>query len=401
VTAANQKRILTMNKGSATLKSDLYDAGDREDLLLSISVDQAGATGSHLKIADPKGTALLVAPVAAADHNAALELMFAWLGENGFLAELAAVGHRLVHGGPKYKDPQKVTPEFLTEIRKLVPLDPDHLPAAIEGIEFIAAKFPELPQVACFDTAFHRTLPTVARMYALPRRFYDQGIVRYGFHGLSYEYVMHELRGIDAQLASGRVIIAHLGSGASIVAVKDGKSIDTSMGFTPLEGLVMATRSGDVDPGAVLYLLDHTPKKISAKEMDALLNKQSGLLGVSETSGDMRVLLDAMQRDSRAAEAVELFCYRAKKYVGAYAAVLGGLDALVFTGGIGEHAPAVRARICDGLDFLGIQLHAASNGPDAGLISSPGSRVPVRVIKTNEDLMIARHVLATLGWAAE
>ena len=399
MTAANQKRILTMNKGSATLKSDLYEAGEREDLLLSISVDQVGASGSHLKIADAKGAALLVSPVAAGDHNAALELIFAWLGRHGFLAELAAVGHRLVHGGPKYKDPQRVTPEFLAEIRKLIPLDPDHLPAAIEGIEFIAAKFPGLPQVACFDTAFHRTLPAVARMYALPRRFYDQGIVRYGFHGLSYEYVMHELGRLDAQLASGRVIIAHLGSGAGMVAVKDGKSIDTSMGFTPLEGLVMATRSGDVDPGAVLYLLDHTTKKISAKEMDALLNKQSGLLGVSETSGDMRVLLDAMQRDSRAAEAVELFCYRAKKYIGAYAAVLGGLEALIFTGGIGEHAPPVRARICDGLDFLGIQLHAASNEADAALISSPESRVQVRVIKTNEDLMIARHVLATLGWA--
>jgi acetate kinase len=388
-----------MNKGSATLKSDLYEAGDHEDLLLSISVDQAGATGSHLKIADPKGTALLVSPVAAGDHNAALETMFAWLSEHGFLTQLAAVGHRLVHGGSKYGDPQRVTPEFLAEIRKLIPLDPDHLPAAIEGIEFIAGKFPDLPQVACFDTAFHRTLPTVARMYALPRRFYDQGIVRYGFHGLSYEYVMLELRALDAQLASGRVIIAHLGSGASMVAVKDGMSIDTSMGFTPLEGLVMATRSGDVDPGAVLYLLDHTAEKMSAKEMDALLNKQSGLLGVSETSGDMRILLDAMRRDPRAAEAVDLFCYRAKKYIGAYAAVLRGLDALVFTGGIGEHAPAVRARICDGLDFLGIRLDASRNEADAALISSPESRASVRVIKTNEDLMIARHVLATLGWA--
>jgi acetate kinase len=374
VTETNQKRILTMNKGSSTLKSDLYEAGDQEDLLLSISVDQAGATGSHLKIADPKGTALLISPVAAGDHNAALETMFAWLGEHGFLAQLAAVGHRLVHGGSKYRDPQRATPEFLAEIRKLIPLDPDHLPAAIEGIEFIAGKFPDLPQVACFDTAFHRTLPTVARMYALPRRFYDQGIVRYGFHGLSYEYVMLELRALDAQLAAGRVIIAHLGSGASMVAVKAGKSVDTSMGFTPLEGLVMATRSGDVDPGAVLYLLDHTATKMSAKEMDALLNKQSGLSGVSETSGDMRVLLDAMCRDSRAAEAVDLFCYRAKKYIGAYAAVLGGLDVLVFTGGIGEHAPAVRARICDGLDFLGIRLDASRNEADAALISSPAGR---------------------------
>jgi acetate kinase len=388
-----------MNKGSATLKSDLYETGDREELLLSIFVDQAGATGSHLKIVDPGGTALLGSPIAAGDHNAALEVMFAWLGGHGFLGELAAVGHRLVHGGSKYKDPQRVTPQFLSEITKLVPLDPDHLPAAIQGIRFIAGKFPDLPQVACFDTAFHRTLPTVARMYALPRRFYDQGIVRYGFHGLSYEYIMQELRKIDARLASGRVIIAHLGSGASIVAVKDGKSIDTSMGFTPLEGLVMATRSGDVDPGAVLYLLDHTEKKMSAKEMDAVLNKQSGLLGVSETSGDMRILLDAVKHDSRAAEAVDLFCYRAKKYIGAYAAALGGLDVLVLTGGIGERASTIRARICEGLDFLGVRLDTANNEADAAVISAPESRVTIRVIKTNEDLMIARHVLATLGWA--
>jgi acetate kinase len=399
--APHQKRILTMNRGSSTLKSALYNAGSREELLLSMTVDQAadhtGDSGGRLKIADPNGTSVFESTGNCGDVNAALEAMLSWLGEHGFLSELAAVGHRLVQGGPRHKDPVQITPEFLDEIEQLIPLDPDHLPAAIQGIKFIASKFPELPQVACFDTAFHRSIPKVASMYALPRRLYDQGIRRYGFHGLSYEYVMGELRALEGELANGRVIIAHLGSGASMVAVQDGKSVDTSMGFTPLEGLVMATRSGDVDPGALIHLFEH--EKMSAKGMSTLLNKQSGLLGVSETSSDMKVLIDNVPRDDRAREAVDLFCYRAKKYVGAYSAVLGGLDVLVFTGGIGEHAPSVRNQICDGLDFLGIHLDAKRNEANAGLISSPESRVKVRVVQTNEDLMIARHVASVLGWA--
>jgi acetate kinase len=399
--APHQKRILTMNRGSSTLKSALYNAGSREELLLSMTVDQAadhtGDSGGRLKIADPNGTSVFESTGNCGDVNAALEAMLSWLGEHGFLSELAAVGHRLVQGGPRHKDPVQITPEFLDEIEQLIPLDPDHLPAAIQGIKFIASKFPELPQVACFDTAFHRSIPKVASMYALPRRLYDQGIRRYGFHGLSYEYVMGELRALEGELANGRVIIAHLGSGASMVAVQDGKSVDTSMGFTPLEGLVMATRSGDVDPGALIHLFEH--QKMSAKGMSTLLNKQSGLLGVSETSSDMKVLIDNVPRDDRAREAVDLFCYRAKKYVGAYSAVLGGLDVLVFTGGIGEHAPSVRNQICDGLDFLGVHLDVKRNEANAGLISSPESRVKVRVVQTNEDLMIARHVASVLGWA--
>jgi acetate kinase len=396
VTGPLQRRILTMNRGSATLKAALYEAGDHEAPQLSMTVDQAGSSGDRLKITDPRGAALLDSPVDPSDPDIALEVMFAWLGGHEFLSGLAAAGHRLVHGGSRYREPQRITPEFLTEIEQLIPLDPDHMPAAIRGIKFIAKKFPELPQVACFDTAFHTSLPKVARMYALPGNLYDQGILRYGFHGLSYEYVMGELRELEGKIARGRVIIAHLGNGASMVAVKDGESIDTSMGFTPLEGLVMGTRSGDVDPGLLLYLLEQ--KKMSAKEMSTMLNKESGLLGVSETSGDMRNLLDKMQQDSRAGEAVELFCYRAKKYIGAYAAVLGGLDVLVFAGGIGERAPVVRKGICDGLDFLGVRLDAPSNEANAALISSPASGVKVRVIKTNEDLMIVRHVLSKLGW---
>ncbi len=264
MTVPLQERILTMNRGSATLKSALYETGDHDDLLLSMKIDQAGASNGRLKIKDPTGTTLLDSAVDSEESTAGLEAMFAWLAEHGFLAQLGAAGHRLVHGGSRYKDPQRITLEFLSQIEQLVPLDPDHLPAAIRGIQFIARKFPKLPQVACFDTAFHSSLPKVARMYALPRDRYDQGILRYGFHGLSFEYIMGELRALEGNLADGRVIIAHLGSGASMVAVKDGKSIDTSMGFTPLEGLVMATRCGDIDPGALLYLLEQ--EKISAKE---------------------------------------------------------------------------------------------------------------------------------------
>ncbi len=392
-----QRRVLTMNRGSSTLKSTLYETAGQIEPLLAISVDQAIASGSRLKIADSKGRILLDTFLASGESNAAVEAMLDWLGAHGYLNGLAAVGHRLVHGGSKYREPQRVTAEFMTEIEKIAPLDPDHLPAAIRGIQFVSAKLPHVPQVACFDTAFHRTLPQVARMYALPRNLYEQGIVRYGFHGLSYEYIMSELARFEGMLADGRVIIAHLGSGASMAAVKDGKSIDTSMGFVPLEGLVMATRSGDVDPGVLLYLLEQ--EKMPARELSAMLNKKSGLLGVSETSGDMRVLLENSGEDARAADAVELFCYRAKKYIGAYAAALGGLDLLIFTGGIGEHAPAVRKRICDNLDFLGIHLDGAANDANAAVISTADSRARVRVIETNEDLMIVRHVVSLLGWS--
>jgi acetate kinase len=398
VAAQHPKCILTMNRGSATLKAALFEAENRNELLLSMTVDRAGASGDQLKIADPSGTTLLDSPVDGGDSDAALEAMFAWLGEHEFLAQLTAAGHRLVQGGTRYMEPQRINPEFMKEMEQIAALDPDHMPAAIRGIQFVERKLPKLPQVACFDTAFHRSLPEVARMYALPRRLYDQGIHRYGFHGLSYEYIMGELHALDEKLVNGRVIIAHLGSGASMVAVKAGKSIDTSMGFTPLEGLVMATRSGDVDPGLLVYLLTH--EKMSPKEISKLLNKESGLLGVSGATADMRDLLDRASRDAHAAEAIDLFCYRAKKYIGAYAAALGGLDVLVFTGGIGERAPAIRERICDGLDFLGIHLDATRNAANTSLISSASgadSRVHVRVMKTNEDWMIVHHVIQVLG----
>ena len=377
------------------MKSTLYEIGVRQEALLSISVAYSGTTSARLKITDASSATLLDSSVRGPDSNAALEAIFAWLDKHQYLSGLQAAGHRLVHGGARYTEPQRVTPKFLSALKTLVPLDPDHLPAAIKGIQFVARKFPKLAQVACFDTAFHSPLPTVAKMYALPRRLYDANIRRYGFHGLSFEYIVGELRKLDPKLAAGCVIIAHLGSGASIVALQNGNSTDTSMGFTPLEGLVMSTRSGDVDPGLLLYLL--AQKKMSAKAAAALLNKQSGLLGVSTTSGDMRALLEKAKQDPHAAEAIDLFCYRAKKYIGAYAAALGGLDALIFTGGIGERAPAIREKICSGLEFLGIRLDAAQNAANAPVISTTASRVNIRVIQTNEDLMIVQHVLSVLG----
>jgi acetate kinase len=393
--ASQRYRILTMNRGSATLKSTLYEIGVRNQALLSISVAYSGTTSARLKITDAGRATLLDSSVRGRDSNAALEAIFAWLDKHQYLSGLQAAGHRLVHGGARYTEPQRVTPKFLSALKKLVPLDPDHLPAAIKGIQFVARKFPKLAQVACFDTAFHGPLPTVAKMYALPRRLYDANIRRYGFHGLSFEYIVGELRKLDAKLAAGCVIIAHLGSGASIVALQNGNSTDTSMGFTPLEGLVMSARSGDVDPGLLLYLL--AQKKMSVKAAAALLNKQSGLLGVSTTTGDMRALLEKAKQDPHAAEAIDLFCYRAKKYIGAYAAALGGLDALIFTGGIGERAPAIREKICSGLEFLGIRLDAAQNAANAQVIGTTASRVNIRVIQTNEDLMIVQHVLSVLG----
>jgi acetate kinase len=389
-------RILTMNCGSATLKAAIYEAGAQEKMVLSINVDRADSSDGNVTIADSGGKLLLDTAVERGDPDAALKVVFDWLGKHGDLADLAAAGHRIVHGGAQFTEPRRATPEFLTELKKLVPLDPDHLPEAIAGIRFISQKLPDLPQIACFDTAFHSKLPTVARMYALPRRFYDEGVRRYGFHGLSYEYVLQELRSMDGALADGRAIIAHLGNGASMVALHGGSSVDTSMGFTPLEGLVMGARSGDVDPGALLYLLQQ--KKIPADELSKELNKQSGLLAVSGSSEDMRDLLQKSPSDPHAAEAVELFCYRAKKYIGAYAAALGGLDLLAFTGGIGEHAAPVREKICAGLEFLGIQLDPQRNHVHAPLISRSDARVKVRVIETNEDLMIVRHVRTALGW---
>jgi acetate kinase len=319
-----------------------------------------------------------------------------WIEERTRREALTAVGHRVVHGGPKYSEPQRITAEMVQQLHDLSPFDPEHLPEEILLTEAFHHRFPDLPQVACFDTAFHHDLPRVARLLPIPRRYEAQGVRRYGFHGLSYAFLMGELaRLAGAEAAQGRVILAHLGSGASLAAVRDGKSVDTSMSLTPAAGVPMSTRSGDVDPGLVWYL--SRTEHMSAKQFNEMVNFRSGLLGVSETSSDMRDLLDREAQDGRAADAVALFCYQVKKWIGAFAAALGGLDTLVFAGGIGEHAATVRARICDGLGFLGIELEERHNVAEAAVISTAASRVTVRVMHTDEEWMIATTVCRVLG----
>jgi acetate kinase len=292
----------------------------------------------------------------------------------------------------KHIQPEIVTQDLLDELHRIRPYDPDHLPREIELIEAFRRRHPKLPQVACFDTAFHCTMPRVAKLLPIPRRFDAKGIQRYGFHGLSYAYLMEELARLgDPAAATGRVILAHLGNGASLAAVRDGKSMDTSMGFTPTAGLVMSTRSGDLDPGLAPYLA--RTEQMTTPQFYEMVNHRSGLLGVSEISSDMRDLLAQEAGDVRAAEAVALFCYQAKKWIGSFVAALGGLDTLVFAGGIGENSPLVRARICEGLSVLGIELNESRNAQSAGVISTNASRAKVRVLRTDEELMIARSVL--------
>ena len=309
---------------------------------------------------------------------------------------LTAVGHRVVHGGPSYWQPQRITAELLAELHRISPLDPAHLPGEILLAEAFHRRLPDLPQVACFDTAFHHDMPRVAQQLPIPRRYEAQGVRRYGFHGLSYAFLMEEMaRVAGTQAAPDRVILAHLCNGASLAAVREGKSVDTSMGFTPVAGVPMSTRSGDLDPGLMAYLA--SSEKMNAQQFNEMVNTKSGLLGMSETSSDMRDLLERETQDVRAAEAVALFCYQIRKWIGAFAAALGGLDTLVFAGGIGENAPLVRARICAELGFLGIELDPLRNAKNAALISPDDGRVSVRVIHTDEALMIARSVAHVLN----
>ena len=333
--------------------------------------------------------------VVAPDHTAAIGVLMDWIEERIQRGELAAVGHRVVHGGPKYWEPQRITPAMIDELHQLSPFDPEHLPEEILLTEAFHRRFPDLPQIACFDTAFHHDMPRVARLLPIPRRYDARGVRRYGFHGLSCAYLMEELaRLAGAQAAQGRVILAHLGNGASITAVRGGKSMDTSMSFTPTAGLPMSTRSGDLDPGLGWYLA--RAEQVTPKQFHHMVNHESGLLGVSEISSDMRELLLREKEDVRAAEAVALFCYHAKKWICALAGALEGLDTLVFAGGIGENAPEVRERICRGLEFIGIKLDRAKNDASAPIISSDGSPATVRVIRTDEELIIARTVCRVL-----
>jgi acetate kinase len=387
--------ILAINGGSSSIKFALYQTGEPLKLGLHGKVDRIGLPEMNLTYGDAAGSQHGSRRLVGSDHKSATLSLIDWLETQHGFASVKAVGHRVVHG-MTHTEPEEVTQELLAELHHLCPYDPEHLPREIELIEAFRQRHSQLPQVACFDTAFHQTMPRVARLLPLPRRFDAKGVQRYGFHGLSYAYLMEELaRVAGVKAANARVILAHLGNGASLAAVHEGKSIDTSMGFTPAAGLVMSTRSGDIDPGLVAYLARN--EKMTAAQFDKMINQESGLLGISETSSDMRDLLAKESTDIRTAEAVALFCYSAKKWIGAYTAALGGLDTLVFAGGIGENAPPVRARICAGLDFLGVELDAARNHESAAIISTDTSRVTVRVIRTDEELMIARSTGRILG----
>ncbi len=381
----NPHYILALNSGSSSLKFAVYEFdGARERLLLRGEAENIGAPSGHLWLRTADGSSIVDQLRPISDHQTAVQIALDEL-KKGKYPSPAAIGHRVVNGG-RLSAPQKITPQILTDLRNLVPLAPLHLPAEIKIMEAVASQAPQIPQVACFDTAFHRRLPELAQRFPLPRKLFDEGLRRYGFHGLSYEYVLQEL----GSAAKGQgLVIAHLGNGCSLAAVRDGSPVDTSMGLTPTGGVMMGTRTGDLDPGILIYLLRE--KGYDAARLERLVDAESGLLGVSELASDMKTLLAKRDSDARAAEAVAMFCRSIRKEIGAFAAVLGGLDILVFTGGIGERAPAVRDEICRDLGHLGVRLDPVRNNAEEDIISAAQSACLVRVVATNEELMIARH----------
>lgn len=387
--------ILTINGGSSSIKFALFEANASLRRVLWGELTRIGQPQAAFAVYGSDATDNASRAVPVPDHTAAVDTLLDWIEQKNRHGTLVATGHRLVHGGPEFHEPQQITAAMLQALRGFTQFDPEHMPEELLLVEAFHRRYPDLHQVACFDTAFHHDLPRVAKLLPIPRHYEALGVRRYGFHGLSYAFLMQELERLgDSAATSGRVVLAHLGSGSSLAAVANGKSIDTSMSFTPCAGVPMGTRSGDLDPGLVLYLSNIG--KMSAKQFNDMANFQSGLLGISETSSDVRDLLDHETQDVRAAEAIALFCYRIKKRIGSYAAALGGVDTLVFAGGIGENAASIRERICNDLDFLGIALDAGRNSQNAALVSSDDARVKVRVIHTDEEIMIAKAVSRVL-----
>ena len=384
------KNILAVNGGSSSIKFSLYTFDEPPVKWLYGKITRIGLPDTKLTFTNNRNSKKGELPLETAGLPEAAAFLLDWLGQQEGGSPLAAVGHRVVHG-LQHRQAAFIDDGLLDDLMNISAYDPDHLPGELELIRLFRRQHPQLPQIACFDTAFHSTLPRVARLVPLPRRYESAGLQRYGFHGLSYAYILEELTRIAGPAtAGGAVIMAHLGSGASLAAVKDGVSLDTTMGFTPVGGIVMGTRPGDLDPGVLWWLLDR--EELDAGGLNQLINHQCGLLGLSETSPDMQDLLDRESSDTRAAEAVALFCYQVKKTIGAYSAVLGGLDTLVFTGGIGEHSPAIRSRICSGLDYLGIELNQRANAHNELFLSAEDARVGVYAIPTDEEWMIAKTV---------
>lgn len=393
-----ERHILAINSGSSSIKFGLFDTRDGLLQILEGAIEQIGEASATLWMKSSNHSENFSKPVNALNHTSAVAILMNWIEERGVGNALSAVGHRIVHGGPKYFEAQKVTSKMMTDLQGLIFFDPNHMPGEMLLCAAFQRQFPNVPQVACFDTEFHHTMPRVAQLLPIPRRYEKQGVHRYGFHGLSYSYLMEVLFSVaKPESAQDKVILAHLGGGASLAAVSANKPIDTSMSFTPNSGVPMGTRSGNLDPGLALYLA-HT-EGLDTDGFNEMVNFRSGLLGVSETSSNMRILLEQEVTDIRAAEAIELFCYEVKKCIGAFAAALGGLDTLVFSGGIGENSPVIRARICEGLQFLGIELNPKSNLTQAHTISVDASKVCVRVIATDETRMIAKIVCRVLGFS--
>ena len=389
--------VLTINGGSSSIKFALYEIEGSLKPLLYGKMGNIGTKNTKLSFTNADTHEENSFDIKAADYDAAANILIDWLEKQDGFVSVKAVGHRIVHG-MKHTEPEQITSGLLDELKKISPYDPEHLPGEINLIEIFQMRYPLLPQIACFDTSFHSSMPAVAKLLPIPRRYNGKGIQRYGFHGLSYAWLMEELKRIEGnETTQGKIILAHLGNGASIAAVKDGISMDTSMGFTPTSGLPMGTRTGDLDPGVAWYLMQI--EKLTPEQFNHLINHESGLLGISETSSDMRELIKNKDTDSRADEAIKLFCYQTKKWIGSYAAVLGGVDTLVFSGGIGENAPEVRDSICHGLQFLGIELDETKNLRNETIISKDKSKVCVRVIKTNEEIMIARLVCYVLNYS--
>ena len=389
--------ILVLNAGSSSVKFSVHDEDPTGSLpaRLKGQVESIGVA-PRLEAQDGSGSDVIGRQLdlsRGSDHEAAIACILSWLGEHLGAARITAVGHRVVHGGLRFGRPAKIDATVLAEIERLIPLAPLHQPHHLAAIRAVARAAPTLPQVACFDTAFHRTQSHLAQAFALPRALSEQGVRRYGFHGLSYEYVASVLPEVAPEIESGRVVVAHLGNGTSLCALRDGQSVATTMGFTALDGLVMGTRPGLLDPGVLLYLMDE--QGMDSKALAKLLYHESGLLGVSEISSDMRVLLGS--DDPRAKEAIDLFVYRIGRELGSLAAALGGLDALVFTAGIGENAAAIRAGVCRGAAWLGIELDPAANASGGPRLSTESSRASAWVVPTDENRMIARHTQALLG----
>ncbi|MFZ2832157.1 MAG: acetate/propionate family kinase [Minisyncoccia bacterium] len=381
-----EKQILTINGGSSSIKFALFSGDGSFAKILHGKIERIGLLGALLKIVDQEGREE-VRELEIPNFNTAKEILNALLSERVDFSKVIVVGHRVVHGMAR-RGHARVTPELISELKETSAIDPEHLPFEIELIEMFAGVHPTLPQIACFDTVFHHDMPRVAQVLPLPRRFETKGLRRYGFHGLSCTSILEKLHSVDSERAGGRIIIAHLGSGASITAIRGGKSIDTSMGFSPTGGIPMSSRTGDLDPGALLYVMKN--ENLSHEALASLVNHQSGLLGVSETTSDMHDLLEREGSDERAHEAVEFFCYEAKKRIGAYIAALGGVDMIIFTGGMGEGAPRIRKLICSDLEFLGITIDEERNERSEEIISPETSPVRIRVMHTDEELMIAR-----------